>query len=51
MHSFAHVVPTPLFIDHMLIDLAGSDVVIFTKIDIQESLIIPEVYINFPTII
>lgn len=43
LYCFPQVIATPLFINHMLIDLPSGDVVVFIKINIQESFIISQI--------
>jgi len=51
LHSFAQVVAFPLFLYHMLIDLAGRDVVVPSQGNVQVSFVVSKVEVDFTTVV
>lgn len=51
LHGFAQVVSLPLLVDDWLVDLSSCEVVVPGKADVQETLIVPQVQVNFSAIV
>ena len=51
LDSLAEVVPASLLVDHVLVDLAGGDVVVAVQRDIEEALIVPKVKVNLAAVV
>lgn len=51
LHSFAEVVPPPLPVDDVLVYFAGRDVVVAVEGDVEESLVVTKVKVNFTPIV
>lgn len=51
LNSFAQIIPSPLTLDHLLVNLASGDVVVPVECDIQEAFIVAKVQVHFPSII
>lgn len=43
LNSFSQVIPSSLFVNDRLVDLSGSEVIIFGESDVQEAFIVPQV--------
>lgn len=51
LHSFSEVVPPPLPVDDVLVYFAGRDVVVAVEGDVEESLVVTKVKVNFTPIV
>lgn len=51
LHGFAQVVTSPLFLYHMLIDLASRDVIVSSQGNVQVSFVVSEVEVDFTTVV
>mmetsp|Transcript_14765 Transcript_14765/g.28422 ORF Transcript_14765/g.28422 Transcript_14765/m.28422 type:complete len:226 (+) Transcript_14765:1155-1832(+) len=51
LHRLPQVIPAPLPLNHVLIDLASGDVVVLGQLHIQKALVIPQVQVHLATVV
>lgn len=51
LNGLSKVIAAPLALDHMLVDLAGGDVVVFRQGHVEVSLVVPQVEVDLSAVI
>ena len=47
LYGLAQIIAAPLFLNHVLIDPSGGDIIGLVRLDIQEPLVMPQIQICF----